>query len=172
VSLAKHIQGQLLPIQDDDDDDAEGASKYIAAFPLATIEDAIKCTLSRNNYGLEPPPGGKSNSSVSVWRWEVKPEHKDWLPEKVREKAAGRHMERVRVRHSLSWFVPSDAKVNKAKDDLLGIFESLPDEEKRIIFPGYQGPFVPKKNFDSVINAPSTKSLVFSNLAFLTLSSK
>jgi hypothetical protein len=69
-----------------------------ASLPLSVVEAAIRSILSRNNYGLDPPQGGgKLPASLYVWRWEVKEEHRGWLPKAAREKADGRLAERVQV---------------------------------------------------------------------------
>jgi len=74
-----------------------------ASLPLSVVEAAVKSILSRNNYGLDAPlGGGKLPSSLCVWRWEVKEEHRDWLPKAAREKADGRLAERIRVSILLS----------------------------------------------------------------------
>jgi chromatin assembly factor 1 subunit A len=93
--LAKNIHNELLPIQDEDEDDK--SQSFHAIFPQVVVEDAIKSILDRNNYGLDPPPGGKHMASFSVWRWEVKDEFRDWLPKNAQEKAANRLADRIQV---------------------------------------------------------------------------
>ena len=96
--LAKHIRSELLPAQDEDDDDINcGSANVSASLPLPVLEAAIKSVLSRNNYGLDAPPGGKLPATLCVWRWEVKEEHRGWLPKGVRDKADGRLAERIQV---------------------------------------------------------------------------
>jgi hypothetical protein len=100
--LAKYIRNELLPAQDEDDDDINsGSADVSASLPLSVVEATIKLVLSRNNYGLDAPPGGgKLPSALCVWRWEVKDEHRDWLPQGAREKANARLAERIQV----GWF--------------------------------------------------------------------
>lgn len=96
--LAKHIRNELLPAQDEDEDNINsGRADVSASLPLSTVEAAIKSILCRINYGLEAPHGGKLPASLCVWRWEVKEEHRGWLPKAAREKADGRLAERVQV---------------------------------------------------------------------------
>ncbi|GLB35372.1 putative chromatin assembly factor 1 subunit A [Lyophyllum shimeji] len=115
AALSKHIRQELLPTQDDDEDHNGGATA-LEALPLSAVENAIKTVTQRNNYGLDGIGGGKAPAAVCVWRWEVKEQHRDWLPKNAREKAESRLSERV-----------------QAKQDLLAIFGSLPQEEKDAI---------------------------------------
>jgi hypothetical protein len=74
-----------------------------ASLPLSVVEAAVKSILIRKNYGLDAPlGGGKLPTALCVWRWEVKEEHRDWLPKAVREKADGRLAERIQVSMLLS----------------------------------------------------------------------
>lgn len=84
-----------MPPQEDDEDSRLASAKSI--LPLQVVEQAIKSVLSRNNYGLEAPNGSKVPAAVCVWRWEVKENHRDWLPKSVRKKAGVRLSERVQV---------------------------------------------------------------------------
>jgi chromatin assembly factor 1 subunit A len=68
-----------------------------AALPISLIEKAIDEILVRRNYGLEAPLGVKLPPAVTVWRWEVRSEHWDWLPKNSREKAESRQLERTQV---------------------------------------------------------------------------
>jgi chromatin assembly factor 1 subunit A len=96
--LAKHIRNELLPAQDEDEDNINsGSADVSASLPLSTVEAVIKSILCRINYGLDAPHGGKLPASLCVWRWEVKEEHRGWLPKAAREKADGRLAERVQV---------------------------------------------------------------------------
>lgn len=70
----------------------------LAALPLSAVETAIKAVMERNNYGLDGSGSGKAPAAVCVWRWEVKEDHRDWLPKSGREKADNRLAERVQVR--------------------------------------------------------------------------
>lgn len=79
----------------------------------------------------------------------MKEQHQDWLPKNAREKAEVRAAERVRV--SESCHVKSTSRsVNspwQAKQDLLCIFESLPQEERNAILnPKGNTKFPPKEN--------------------------
>ncbi|KAG6919970.1 hypothetical protein DXG01_013319 [Tephrocybe rancida] len=100
--LSKQIRQELLPTQDDDE--GEGATAIAhTALPLTTVEAAIKAVMQRNNYGLDGLGGGKAPAAVCVWRWEVKDQHREWLPKNAREKAEIRMAERVQAsstRHS------------------------------------------------------------------------
>jgi chromatin assembly factor 1 subunit A len=117
--LAKHIRSELLPARDEDDDDINsGSANVSASLPLPVIEAAIKSVLSRNNYGLDAPPsGGKLPAALCVWRWEVKEEHRGWLPKGAREKADGRLAERIQVGFFFSF---KFSAVPKALTILLG----------------------------------------------------
>jgi chromatin assembly factor 1 subunit A len=97
--LAKHIRSELLPVQDEDEDDFNsGRADVSASLPLPVVEAAIKSILSRINYGLDAPQGmGKLPASLCVWRWEVKDEHRGWLPRAARDKTDARLAERVQV---------------------------------------------------------------------------
>ncbi|KAJ3839465.1 chromatin assembly factor 1 subunit A-domain-containing protein [Lentinula raphanica] len=113
-ALAKHIHSQLLP--SDEDDDENDASSVALLLPSSIIEDAIQAVAQRNNYGIETDPGVKAAASTCVWRWEVKESCLHWLPKTAQEKVANRRAERV-----------------KAKNDLMTIFRALPEEEQRTI---------------------------------------
>jgi len=96
--LAKHIRSQLLPTQDEDSqpDPLTDPSRLLPPF---VVETAIKSVMDRNNYGIDPPASTtKMPSGLYVWRWEVKPEHRDWLPKASRQKAETRLAERIQVR--------------------------------------------------------------------------
>jgi chromatin assembly factor 1 subunit A len=96
TALAKHIRQELLPVQDEDDEDK--AKKANDSLPQAVVEAAINSLLDRNNYGLDAPSGSKLPASLTVWRWEVKDQYKDWLPKSARERAETRLEERKQVR--------------------------------------------------------------------------
>ncbi|KAJ7273545.1 chromatin assembly factor 1 subunit A-domain-containing protein [Mycena haematopus] len=113
-ALSKHILQELLPVQDEDEDDNPPQP-----LSLQGVESGIKSVANRNNYGLDGLPGVKAPAAVCVWRWEAKPAHLDWLPKNAREKAENRMAERA-----------------QAKLDLKGIFNSLPkDEQDSILDP-------------------------------------
>ena len=101
AGLTKHIQQELLPAQDEDDE--ENCKEIQAALSLEVVEKAIKATASRVNYGLDvtripnAPVGAKVPVAWQLWRWEVKDEHRDWLPKASREKALVRVGERRQV---------------------------------------------------------------------------
>lgn len=94
--LGKHIHHELLPTIDEDKD-KDVASATSAALPLNLVECAIQDVLVRNNYGIDVPLGVKPPAGISVWRWEVRSEHANWLPKNSREKANLRQAERVQV---------------------------------------------------------------------------
>ncbi|KAJ7694195.1 chromatin assembly factor 1 subunit A-domain-containing protein [Mycena rosella] len=113
-ALSKHILQELLPVQDDDDD-----QNLPPPLTLPVVESAIKSIANRNNYGLEGTAGVKAPAAVCVWRWEAKPAHLDWLPRSAREKAETRMAERA-----------------QAKLELKAIFNLLPkDEQDSILDP-------------------------------------
>ncbi|KAJ3989993.1 chromatin assembly factor 1 subunit A-domain-containing protein [Lentinula detonsa] len=113
-ALAKHIHSQLLPSEDDEDEN--DASSRALLLPTSIIEDAIQTVAQRNNYGIETDLGVKAPASTCVWRWEVKESSRHWLPKNAQEKAANRLAERL-----------------KAKSDLMTIFKALPEETQRSI---------------------------------------
>ncbi|KAG6831301.1 hypothetical protein H0H92_011508 [Tricholoma furcatifolium] len=112
AALSKHIRQELLPTQDEDDAE-DNVAVAEAALPLSAVEAAIKAVMQRNNYGLDGIAGGRAPAAVCVWRWEVKDQHRDWLPKNAREKAETRLAERI-----------------QAKQDLMAIFESLSQDVK------------------------------------------
>ncbi|KAJ3562966.1 hypothetical protein NP233_g9247 [Leucocoprinus birnbaumii] len=114
-ALAKHMQQELMPPQEDEDDDAK-ANPATSILPLPTIEQAIKATLFRNNYGLDALNGTRPPAAVCVWRWEVQPNSKEWLPKSARDKLEARLMERI-----------------QAKEHLRQTFEALPQAERDAI---------------------------------------
>ena len=93
--LAKHIRQELIPADDMEDDTIKSAASD--ALPVSIVEAAVKNVMTRVNYGLESSPGVKTSSSISIWRWEVKEQHKSWLPRNIRDKAEARLAERVQV---------------------------------------------------------------------------
>jgi chromatin assembly factor 1 subunit A len=94
-ALSKHIRHELMPTQDEDEE--YDNSPALAALPLSAVEIAIKCVVQRNNYGLDGIGGTRAPAALCVWRWEVKEQHRDWLPKNAREKAEIRAAERVQV---------------------------------------------------------------------------
>ena len=101
TALSKHIQQELLPAQDEDDEEA--CKEVQAALPIEVVESAVKGLAMRVNYGLDisripnAPTGGRIPSAWQVWRWEVKDEYREWLPKASREKALLRLAERQQV---------------------------------------------------------------------------
>jgi chromatin assembly factor 1 subunit A len=90
------MQQELIPPQEDDEEDNKTASANWI-LPLQAVEQAIKSTLFRNNYGLEALNGSRAPAAVCVWRWEVQQNYRDWLPKSAREKLGTRLLERVQV---------------------------------------------------------------------------
>ncbi|KAJ7632455.1 chromatin assembly factor 1 subunit A-domain-containing protein [Roridomyces roridus] len=112
-ALSKHILQELLPAQDEDNDE-----QTPLPLTLPVVENAIKSVVNRNNYGLDGLPGVKPPAAVCVWRWEANA-HLDWLPKSARDKAETRMAER-----------------SKAKSDLKALFDLLPkDEQDAIVDP-------------------------------------
>ena len=108
VALGKHIQHVIIPPQEEDDDDTKiNSAKSI--LPLQAVEQAIKSALSRNNYGLDSQNGLRVPAAACVWRWEVQPNHRDWLPKSAREKLEARLLERVQVGKCSSLYDITDA---------------------------------------------------------------
>ncbi len=100
-ALSKYVHHELLPAQDEDDEDA--CNIVNAALPIALVEGAILTVCRRNNYGLDGQfPSGRVPASWHIWRWEVNDEHSDWIPKAAKDKAAQRSAER----HQVSWFTP------------------------------------------------------------------
>ncbi|KAH9934943.1 chromatin assembly factor 1 subunit A-domain-containing protein [Fomitopsis serialis] len=107
-ALAKHIQGELLPVHDADDIILDPSS----VLPLDVIEQAIKAVATRNDYGLESTAGsGKVPAALHIWRWEAKDKHMDWLPRAAMEKLETRLAER-----------------RQAKQDVQELFDALPED--------------------------------------------
>ena len=95
-ALSKHIQHELLPAVDEDDDDNGNVA---AMLPIDVVEDAVKCVAGRVNYGLDVQAEGcKAPAAWTIWRWEVPDEFWEWLPKAAREKADNRFKERQQVR--------------------------------------------------------------------------
>jgi chromatin assembly factor 1 subunit A len=87
---------QLMPVDDGEDDKASTATS--AALPLSVLEAAINAMATRVNYGLDnPSTGGRMPAAYHAWRWEVKHEHRDWLPKSLLDKVDARMAERVQV---------------------------------------------------------------------------
>jgi chromatin assembly factor 1 subunit A len=98
--LAKHVHHELLPAQDEcDEDDTVSPSLVL---PVHLVEAAIKLTLTRvnyglDNYGLDIPLGLKVPASLCIWRWEVKDEYRHWLPKAAKDKIEARLADRLQV---------------------------------------------------------------------------
>ncbi|KAI0041546.1 hypothetical protein FA95DRAFT_1565278 [Auriscalpium vulgare] len=110
-ALSKHIQQQLVPAEEDEEEDTPDHANRV--LPLATVEEAILSLAQRVNYGIDVINSVKIPASLSVWRWEVKPEHYDWLPKASREKIETRLADRV-----------------QAKKELQILYEALPQSER------------------------------------------
>jgi chromatin assembly factor 1 subunit A len=97
AALARYVHKQLVP---DDDIVGEKANASVSTtLPHSVIESAINSIATRVNYGLDAPPtGGKIPATYYIWRWEVKPEHRNWLPKSVLDKTDTRMLERAQVR--------------------------------------------------------------------------
>lgn len=70
---------------------------------MDVIEKSVKSVAARTNYGLDSihAANGRIPAAWQIWRWEVKEEHRDWLPKATYEKALTRLTEREQVRISL-----------------------------------------------------------------------
>ncbi|KIP01717.1 hypothetical protein PHLGIDRAFT_80200, partial [Phlebiopsis gigantea 11061_1 CR5-6] len=123
AGLTKHIQQELLPVQDEDDED--NCREIQAVLPSQVVEKAIKATAWRANYGLDvsripnAPMGARIPAAWQLWRWEVKDEHHDWLPKASRDKALVRMSER-----------------RQAMDDALALFNALPEGDRSLVLTG------------------------------------
>ena len=105
-ALSRHIQQELLPAQDEDDEEA--CKEISQALPLDVIEKSVKSLAARQNYGLESSSvGGRVPAAWQIWRWEVKDEFRSWLPKTAHDKAQARMAERQQVRCTL-YTSPSD----------------------------------------------------------------
>ncbi|KAG6821095.1 hypothetical protein H0H93_007254 [Arthromyces matolae] len=133
----------MLPTQEVDDERENGGALAQAALPLDVVEAAIKTVLHRNNYGLDGIAGGKAPAAVCVWRWEVKAQHRDWLPKNAREKAEQRLAERV-----------------QAKQDLLAIFQSLPQDAQDAILDPKGTNKLPQKELNIIEHHPISEEKV------------
>ncbi|KAF9566259.1 hypothetical protein CPC08DRAFT_657870 [Agrocybe pediades] len=142
TALAKHIRHELLPTLDDDEDN-DAANAISASLPVSLVESAIQQVLVRNNYGLEVPLGVKAPAAISVWRWEVRTEHMDWLPKNSREKAELRLAERI-----------------QAKEDLKAIFEGYSQEERDAIIDPKGNNKLPPKELNKPSTTPASDSKV------------
>ncbi|RDB24271.1 hypothetical protein Hypma_008755 [Hypsizygus marmoreus] len=132
AALSKHIRHELLPTQDEDEVQDGDSSPASLALPLSAVEAAIKLIMQRNNYGLDGIGGGKPPAAVCVWRWEVKEQHRDWLPKHGREKAENRLAERIQVRARIG-AARRDSDELQAKKDLWDLFEALPQNDRDAI---------------------------------------
>ncbi|KAH9854026.1 hypothetical protein C2E23DRAFT_819256 [Lenzites betulinus] len=123
-ALSKHVQQQLLPAVDEDEEEDTTAP----ILPLETVEDVIKSLATRVNYGLDNPvEGGRVPAGWHIWRWEVSDEYRSWLPKNAKEKVENRWKER-----------------QQAKNDVRVLFEALPEDERNAILgskPGAKAAF-------------------------------
>ncbi|CDO70716.1 hypothetical protein BN946_scf184798.g31 [Trametes cinnabarina] len=109
-ALSKHVQQQLLPAVDEDEEE----NLHASVLPLHAVEAAIKSVAKRVNYGLDAPAGGaKVPAAWLIWRWEVCDSCRDWLPKNAWEKVDNRFRER-----------------QQAKEDANALFEALPESER------------------------------------------
>lgn len=127
-ALSKHVQGELLPVYDEDDSASEAAT---VALGVEVVEKAIILIATRNNYGVESLPGSsKVPASLSIWRWEVKDEYKDWLPKAAKEKVEVRWAERRQVCSVHSFSTCVSHNVLQARENAKAWFASLSKEEQ------------------------------------------
>ncbi|KAI0312729.1 hypothetical protein OF83DRAFT_1176353 [Amylostereum chailletii] len=112
AALSKHIQQQLMPEQDDGDEN-DNPNQGPPILPLETVEVAIKSVARRINYGVDVINSVKIPAALCVWRWEVTQDNHDWLPKASREKIEARMAERI-----------------QAKKDLQELFNALPQSEQ------------------------------------------
>jgi chromatin assembly factor 1 subunit A len=98
-ALVKQLHKQLVPSEEDISEKESNSS----ALPFTVLETAIANIASRVNYGLDSANigGGSVPAALGIWRWEVKAEHRDWLPKAAREKAEARVLEREQVRQRI-----------------------------------------------------------------------
>lgn len=92
VTLSKHIQKELVP----DDDDDEDTDCSACTLPLSAIEGVVKLLATRVNYGIESPHA-KTPAALCVWRWELNQEYLSFLPKVSREKVDARLADRIQV---------------------------------------------------------------------------
>ncbi|TBU32249.1 hypothetical protein BD311DRAFT_714705 [Dichomitus squalens] len=139
-ALARHIQQELLPTMDEDEE--EDATH--AVLPLATVEDAIKSVARRVNYGLDnPTEGGKVPAAWLIWRWEVSDSCRDWLPKNAREKVDNRYRERQQL-----------------KSDVRTLFDSLAENEQIAILGTKSVPKTPARAKLNVTNSISDTEII------------
>lgn len=109
--------------------------------------------MSRNNYGLDAANGAKVPAALCVWRWEVKEEHRDWLPKNGRDKAELRMAERVQVgENDLSSLRLLTHQ--QAKQDLTSLFGLLPQIERDAIMDPKGASKLPKESTTTKFNFP------------------
>ncbi|PIL23817.1 hypothetical protein GSI_13568 [Ganoderma sinense ZZ0214-1] len=135
-ALSKHIQQELLPTMDEDEEE-DGTPTIL---PLETVEHTIKSVAKRINYGLDSPvEGGKVPAAWLIWRWEVSDSCHDWLPKNAREKVENRWRERQQL-----------------KTDVKTLFDSLPESEQTAILGTKLAPRIPAKAKDLSKSIPGT----------------
>ena len=154
--LAKHIKTELLPTQNEDEDTNDGRTADIStSLPLLAVESAIKSVLERNNYGIDATSDtGKLPAGLCIWRWEAKKEYRDWLPKAARERADGRHAERVEVSYCLNNIsATSNLVVMQAKKHLAIVFDAFSQAERDAIL-NPKGPTkLPTKDANKTVEA-------------------
>ncbi|KAF9009375.1 chromatin assembly factor 1 subunit A-domain-containing protein [Cyathus striatus] len=164
-ALSKHILHELIPL--DDDDVENGNPSAVAILPQYVVEASIKSILNRNNYGLDVAHGVKAPASLSVWRWEVREECRDWLPKSAREKADARQAERLQAKEDLKAMFDALASHEKeaiigskpcGKQISIGTQDTDPDETRTKFIDLTANSFITEKRNDQDDTAESTKS--------------
>lgn len=90
--LARHIQQSLTP---EDLEEDEYANSLANPLTLPSIERAIQSVADRVNYGMDWVE--RTPASLSVWRWEVREDKREFLPRASRERLESRISERLQV---------------------------------------------------------------------------
>lgn len=134
--MSKHIQQELIPAQDEDDE--ESCATFATALTLGVVEKSVKSIADRINYGLDAihAPNGRVSPSWQVWRWEVRQEFRSWLPKTVQDKVVVRLKERQQVR---LYFKYSDIAerhllvLSQAKEDVETLFLSLSEAQRTAV---------------------------------------
>ncbi|KAF8911145.1 hypothetical protein CPB84DRAFT_1812600 [Gymnopilus junonius] len=144
TALGKHIHHELLPTVDDDED-KDIASATSDALPLNLVENAIQEILVRNNYGIDLPLGVKAPAATSVWRWEVRTDHLDWLPKNSREKL------KCGVQNVFNMIY-----ILQAKEDLKLLLGALSQEERNVIIDPKGTNKLPPKELNKPNSSQST----------------
>lgn len=113
--MSKHIHDALKPLgEESSTSGSDTPVTFSTILPQSVVEVAISHIANRINYGLDGP--GKIPASLSLWRWEVKENHRGWLPSSVQDKLQTRRLER-----------------QQAKEDLRRIFDALSAAEQETL---------------------------------------